>query len=125
MDCTPSVKLWDVTSMGSAVATLDGHTDLVWSVAMNRQTAHVLASASQDCTVQLWDTRQPTDAVQAIATRFPALVVDWQPQSETVLSAGLEDGSVLTFDTRSSRAPLFEAVRTVEADRLVGLNGDG
>ncbi|TYZ68576.1 hypothetical protein PybrP1_006103 [[Pythium] brassicae (nom. inval.)] len=104
-----SVKLWDVTSMGSALATLEGHTDLVWSVAMNRTAAHLLASASQDCTVQLWDARQPTDAVQAIATRFPALVVDWQPQGETVLSAGLEDGSVLTFDTRSCNSPLLEA----------------
>lgn len=106
-----SVKLWDVASMDKPLATLEGHTDLVWGVAMNPQAAHVLVSAAQDCTVQLWDTRQPTDAVEAIATRFPALSVDWRPQSETIFSVGLEDGSVLTFDTRSSGTALLESVR--------------
>lgn len=101
-----SVKLWDISCMDKTLATLEGHTDLVWSVAMNHKSAHLLASASQDCTAQIWDERQPMDAVQAISTVFPALVVDWHPHNEALLSVGLEDGSVLTFDTRASLTPL-------------------
>lgn len=95
--------------MDKTVATLEGHTDLVWSVAMNQQVAHVLASASQDCTVQVWDDRQSTDAVLAVSTVFSALAVDWHPHKETLFSTGLEDGSILTFDTRSPHTPLSQS----------------
>ncbi|KAF1333075.1 Methylosome protein 50, partial [Globisporangium splendens] len=104
-----TVKVWDIVNMDKTTATLEGHTDLIWSVAMNPSTAHLLASASQDCTVQVWDDRQPTDAALAVSTRYPALVVDWHPHKDTLFSTGLEDGSILTFDTRSSHAPLFES----------------
>jgi WD40 repeat protein len=101
--------VWDIANMDKTTATLEGHTDLIWSVAMNPNAAHLLASASQDCTVQVWDDRQPTDAALAVSTRYPALVVDWHPHKDTLFSTGLEDGSILTFDTRSSHAPLFES----------------
>lgn len=104
--CIISVKLWDISCMDKTIATLEGHTDLVWSVVLNHTSAHLLASASQDCTVQIWDERQPTDAVQAISTAFPALAMDWHPHNEALFAVGLEDGSVLTFDTRSSAMPL-------------------
>lgn len=99
--------------MDKTLATLEGHTDLVWGVAMNPLAAHVLASASQDCTVQLWDARQPTDAVHALSVRCPALALDWHPQRETIVSVGLDDGSVLTFDTRSPGTALLDAVRCI------------
>src|SRR5262249_61024085 len=48
-----AVRLWDVAS-GKEKATLQGHTDRVWSVAF-RSGGQLLASGSYDRTVKLWD----------------------------------------------------------------------
>jgi WD40 repeat protein len=83
-----------------------GHTDLIWGVAMNPTHAHLLCSASQDATVQVWDARRPQSAALAVSTLLPALSVDWHPKQSTVFSVGLEDGMVCTFDVRSPHTPL-------------------
>lgn len=83
-----------------------GHTDLIWGVAMNPTHAHLLCSASQDTTVQVWDARRPQSAALAVSTVLPALSVDWHPKQSTVFSVGLEDGMVCTFDVRSPHTPL-------------------
>uniref|UniRef100_H3GGT5 Peroxin-7 n=1 Tax=Phytophthora ramorum TaxID=164328 RepID=H3GGT5_PHYRM len=112
-----TVKLWDIAEMDKTVATFDGgvgwrvdavkrHTDLIWAVAMNPIHAHLLCSASQDTTVQVWDARRPQSAALAVSTRLPALSVDWHPKQPTVFAVGLEDGMVCTFDVRSPHTPL-------------------
>ncbi|RLN37198.1 hypothetical protein BBJ28_00013261 [Nothophytophthora sp. Chile5] len=101
-----AVKLWDIATMDKTVATLEGHSDLIWAVAMNPTHAHLLCSASQDATVQVWDARRPQSAALAVSTLLPALAVDWHPKQPTVFSVGLEDGTVCTFDIRSPHTPL-------------------
>lgn len=101
-----TVKLWDITVMDQTIATFGGHTDLVWCVAMNPMHAHVLCSASQDSTVQVWDARRPQRAALSISTSLPAMSVDWHPKQPTVLSVGLDDGLVCTYDVRSPHTPL-------------------
>ncbi|GMF64955.1 unnamed protein product [Phytophthora lilii] len=120
-----TVKLWDIAAMDKTLATFDGefwsceeglmlltvvlhagHSDLIWGVAMNPTHAHLLCSASQDTTVQVWDARRPQSAALAVATLLPALSVDWHPNQSTVFSVGHEDGMVCTFDVRSPHTPL-------------------
>ena len=48
-----TVKIWDPAS-GQCVWTLEGHTDVVWSIAWSHETTR-LASASGDRTVKIWD----------------------------------------------------------------------
>lgn len=122
------VKLWDINAVNKGLATFDGglakldfglrrrwltvslmsagHTDLIWGVAMNPMHAHLLCSASQDATVQVWDSRRPHSAALAVSTLLPALSVDWHPKQATVFSVGLENGTVCTFDVRSPHTPL-------------------
>ena len=48
-----TLKIWDV-ELGTCKATLEGHSDLVWSVAW-RFDGKLLASGSYDKTVKIWN----------------------------------------------------------------------
>ncbi|GLE02214.1 hypothetical protein PINS_up011052 [Pythium insidiosum] len=103
-----TVKLWDLAAIETPQQALEAHSDLIWDVAMSPLTPSIVATASQDCTVQLWDTRlEDAATAPTLATPHAALSLDWHPTQSHVLSVGLEDGSILTFDTRSPSQPLF------------------
>lgn len=87
-----------------------GHTDLVWGVAMHPTTAPMLASAAQDRTVVVWDSRRPHSASMLFKAKAPALALDWHPRKDYVCAVGLEDGTVLTYDTRTPNQPLNQLV---------------
>ncbi|OQS07480.1 methylosome protein 50 [Thraustotheca clavata] len=92
-----NVKLWDLSSM-DLLENYKEHTDKVWHVKWKNQ--NELASASQDRTVRLWDTRDRNSAA-VFPTSFAAMSLAWHPSSDYLLTAGLEDGSIWTLDTRS------------------------
>ena len=52
----PIIRLWD-TSSYETIQTLEGHSNSVTSLAFSPVVSNVLASASDDNTIKLWDTR--------------------------------------------------------------------
>ncbi|OQR98105.1 methylosome protein 50 [Achlya hypogyna] len=99
-----TVKLWDLTNM-ALLEQFKEHTDKVWGVQWAPLATTQLATASQDRSVRLWDTRQP-GAVMTITTPAAAMCVAWHPTQEHLLTAGLEDGSIWTIDSRSLETTL-------------------
>ncbi|KAL6251972.1 rRNA-processing protein [Rhinocladiella similis] len=90
------------------------HVDAVLALAANRQHRNLLASASADKTVKLWDLNTGKCAKSYTMHNDKACALDWHPTESTVLLSGSYDRTVVATDMR---APDAIAPRwVVEAD---------
>ncbi len=92
-----TVKLFDVAS-GSSLATLDGHKDVIQSLAFSPD-GSMLASASMDRTIKLWDVATGTDTATLEGHTSWVMSVAFSPDGRTLASgAAALDNSVKLWD---------------------------
>ena len=105
-----TVKLWDVATRTN-IATLQGHTSVVWSVSFSPDGA-TLASGSTDRTVKLWDVATRTNIATLQGHTSMVHSVSFSPDG-TTLASGSRDNTVKLWD-------VVEVLRTT----LVKISGD-
>ena len=66
----------------------------------NPQQADVFLSASGDCTVKVWDVRQPRPTLSLAAHQFEVLSADWCKYNDCVIATGSVDKSIKIWDVR-------------------------
>lgn len=108
----PEIELWDLNIVESAKpdGMLQGHTDAVLGLATHPQTPQMLASASADATVRLWDiSTQQTVLTMEHHQGAKVQSVAWSPSNSSVeyqglLASGGFDQRVFVLDVRQSDA---------------------
>ena len=95
------VRVWDTTSSYQEAGVLEGHTNFIWGLAWSPLADDlILASASQDGSVRLWDVKTNTQIAQ-LGNSW-AFCVDWSPDGKQLV-VGTYDGKVQIWDASSQQ----------------------
>lgn len=95
------------------------HVDAVLALAANRQHRNLLASASADRTVKLWDLNTQKCAKSYTYHQDKICALDWNPTESTVLLSGSYDRTVVAADMRApdAKPPRWQVASDVETLR--------
>eukprot|EP00055_Hartaetosiga_balthica_P000694 m.137243 g.137243 ORF g.137243 m.137243 type:complete len:353 (+) comp11475_c0_seq1:201-1259(+) len=92
--------VWDV-EVGGRVRKNKGHSDIVNCVSVAKDNEHTFVSASDDCTLRVWDSRR-RGAVKTISNKFQVLACEMSTDGEMVYSSGL-DNVVKIWDLKTDK----------------------
>lgn len=99
---TTVVKLFDVCT-GREVRTLIGHSGRVNTIVQSSRTIYVWASASSDCTIQMWDTRMHPASILMRRLDRSANCARFSPD-DAFIALGSDHVYMLDFRTRNLRS---------------------
>lgn len=90
-----------------------------FGLARNPRHADIFASASGDCTLRVWDVRQPRSTYVIPGHEMEILSCDWNKYNEFMLASGSVDKSIKIWDVRNPRQELTRMLGHTYAVRRV------
>ncbi|KAL5257060.1 hypothetical protein ACHWQZ_G012099 [Mnemiopsis leidyi] len=115
-----TLGLWDA-SRSSPIQLMSGHVAGVWDCA-TLKSSQVIASASEDCTLRLWDRRTASSfSTLAGGHDDSVLSVCWPADGQFLLASGSTDCNILLWDTRTCKAVTKVESHTDSVKELVPL----
>lgn len=96
-----TLQILDIRQASTTEATVKttGHTDVINALAFNPASEFVLATASADKTIGLWDLRNMKDKLHSLEGHADAVTsLAWHPFEEAILGSGSYDRRVIFWD---------------------------
>jgi len=98
-----TVGMFD-TETGERVKRMKGHKGIVNACSVSRRGDQLVASASDDCTVKIWDTRR-RHAVKTLQLNYQVTAVCFDDTAQNIVTAGI-DNDVRLWSINSDKAPI-------------------
>jgi len=116
-----TVGMFD-SETGERVKRMKGHNAIVNSCASTKRGNQLVASASDDCTVKIWDTRW-RGPVKSLQLTYQVTAVCFDDTSSNVIAGGI-DNDIKMFDIRAGKMSMQLCGHT-DTVTGVSLNSDG
>ncbi|KAM7272991.1 hypothetical protein ACFE04_027655 [Oxalis oulophora] len=87
----------------ASIRTFKEHVYCVYQAVWNPKHSDVFASASGDCTLRIWDVRQPNSTMLLAAHDFESLSCDWNKYDVCLIASSSVDKSIKVWDVRNYR----------------------
>lgn len=113
-----TIFVWDVDS-GRRIKKFAEHSSHVNAICTSRQDIHLLASASDDCSTRMWDTRNRR-AVQTIQAKYQQTAVALSADDQLLFSGGI-DNVIKVWDRRKIGAEELSFKLEGHADSITSL----
>lgn len=98
-DLTLQILDTRIKGTGSVLSNKEGHTDAINALAFNHSSEYLLATASHDKTIGLWDLRNLSSKIHSLEGHIDAVTsLSWHPTEVAILGSGSYDRRLIFWD---------------------------
>ncbi|KAI6244593.1 Histone acetyltransferase type B subunit 2 [Erysiphe necator] len=98
-DLTLQILDTRIEAAGSVLSNKEGHTDAINALAFNHTSEYLLATASHDKTIGLWDMRNLSSKIHSLEGHIDAVTsLSWHPTEPAILGSGSYDRRIIFWD---------------------------